>query len=1416
MQQFDWERYWVPLGKPVVMDGAFVVAPVADNPLYPVNNELVSTDSLPQEGIVVLLGEAGLGKTTELERLNKIEIQAEFIDLGEYGDENRLASRLATVLEGANSDSLIVLDGLDEALVGIPKAGEVMVEAYRQASPKPNLRISCRTAAWPPYLSKRFEDIAEDYAEYELCMLTEEDVTLALETTSSPDETWKKIHAAGSEPLVAKPSTLAMLVALAESSEIPSTRLELYHQGLLELCKESQVRLDRSDSTTNQLTPKECLAIAQAIAGRLILSGNSMITRLSQHEDAVTYEDLSGGSVATNESRSISVSIESIRHVVEHTALFSGRTSGVYGFAHRSYGEFLAARYLMTSVSAEQRDSLVHVDFHGSWRISPQLNEVTSWLADMDEQFRTSVLKSEPVVILRSDLASKPDCEKVQVAESLLAAVETETIYSVEDALQPEGWGERHSKTRQLLERLSCPSMSQAIRPWLIDSSKSNRVKDLAIDLAWFCRCKDLGEELLGIVLDSSLPTHLRVTAGYSISEIGPSELKSGLKQLLNSDQDDPDDQLKGVVLRNLWPGLISSMEMLNSLSYPQDQSFYGSYKGFLSSIKDASFLGDDDLIQAIAWAKKVTDSFHSHRDLGRIAGLIVFEGWKRLEDPSILNPLAELVVERLSRRTPLMRIPDANGSLSWKSECNQAVLSEISSDDDRRRALIAACMERLTDSTKTHIFLNIGMGGALAVEADFEWAIGQCLAADDDEIALRYAELARSLCMYANVGPFRNPAHVPVWLKAHQQSNAIRTAMNWPLQVDLGSELAKQLREQWEEEKSWEIQRTQQEPASPKPAEVLVDAMNRVDSDGIDWAPSLIHALMLHENSEGELFEDFTRDPTQGSVWLTASDDLRSRILHSIVRYLDEMPLPSQVGTEGSGILLSAWASIGLRIVVQADGDLIQGISTGRIQDLVPHLIDGFSRLSLTSTVDTTGLQYLYSRDGVSTCKSIVQLIVQRPTSQHLPSLIDSLAGELRSDFAKSVFAECKSYLANHPIAIPLVVWLIAEDMQGAFEFAVSQARSKYTAAQPDWGEIGSWLRTVASANPEVAWPKLHRFAAQSCDCAKQVLLAIPSRAWGPSNKKPFHESLSDAQLTDLLLLLFEHFDPTDDPLSDEGGVVTDLKETRRWRNSVLNTLVARGTKQSVAGLCKLSGQYPQHEWLKSHALQAVGQAVKAAWAPPSPLHLIQLESQAELRTVNSKRDLVEIISSSLTRWERHCRKMDQMRLLWNEVSQSPRLWRPKDEEDLSQTLVSWLNIDLVGRGIVLGRELQFSRRTSQDGKPGTRTDIVAIAESDSNSNDQITVIVEVKGSWHAEAATAMRTQLVDRYLVEHRATAGLYVVGWYDAPGWDPDDRRMRSRSWEDRSAASSDLHELSRTVEAEKPGIEVQALVLDCSLE
>lgn len=211
-------------------------------------------------------------------------------------------------------------------------------------------------------------------------------------------------------------------------------------------------------------------------------------------------------------------------------------------------------------------------------------------------------------------------------------------------------------------------------------------------------------------------------------------------------------------------------------------------------------------------------------------------------------------------------------------------------------------------------------------------------------------------------------------------------------------------------------------------------------------------------------------------------------------------------------------------------------------------------------------------------------------------------------------------------------------------------------------------------------------------------------------------------------------------------------------------------------------------------------------------------------MRLVQSGKHLLEVVIESLNRLEAKFHdELPAWREVWDRVpvekveagtkdkAQNKPMYRPIDENEFSDYVVRHLKADLKERGIIANREVVISK--------GERTDIhidAVVRNSRREVYDSVSVIIEVKGCWNEGLYTAMKAQLVDRYLKDNRCHYGLYLIGWFNCNAWytNGDNRYQKSKT---RNLAIDEVrkHFDSQAAEITHQGLTVRALVLDASV-
>lgn len=190
----------------------------------------------------------------------------------------------------------------------------------------------------------------------------------------------------------------------------------------------------------------------------------------------------------------------------------------------------------------------------------------------------------------------------------------------------------------------------------------------------------------------------------------------------------------------------------------------------------------------------------------------------------------------------------------------------------------------------------------------------------------------------------------------------------------------------------------------------------------------------------------------------------------------------------------------------------------------------------------------------------------------------------------------------------------------------------------------------------------------------------------------------------------------------------------------------------------------------------------------------------------MQNENQLVDVVIESLERLEEKLQGETPAAIyLWNKTGRN--LYRPKDENELSDFVKIHLDADLRDRGIIINREVEIRR--------GQETDIRvdAVAKRGQDTFDRITVIIEAKGCWHRELETAMGEQLLGRYMKENRCDHGLYLVGWFCSDKWDDEDYRKQDAPQCSLEEAQRRLND--QATQLSKGNVRIQAFVLDVTI-
>jgi hypothetical protein len=419
MARYPWKRLWCAReGTISLADGGFVAGPDGNGWLSP-NPDLRSVEEVADIPCLALLGEPGIGKSTALQDAVSAAEAAALasgdlvlsVNLAGVGSDAGLYRRVFDdpafrTWHSGSARLHLFFDSLDEALLEAGSIATVLLDELRRCDrDRLSLRIACRTAEWPERLDQGLPLLFEpdNFAALELVPLRRRDVEEAALIEELDSEAFvRELLVREVVPLAIKPVTLAFLFNLyREGGAFPHKQSELYGQGCFLLADERD-RDRRERRRAGDLSGAGRLALAERVAAVSMFAARDSVwlapDRGDKPDTAVTLAELAGGvehvaADAAAASSPIEVTEAALRETLR-TGLFSARGSNALGFAHQTYAEFLAARYLLNHrmpISEVMNLLSGHGDSAG--RLVPQLHEVAGWLATLEPRIFAAILE---------------------------------------------------------------------------------------------------------------------------------------------------------------------------------------------------------------------------------------------------------------------------------------------------------------------------------------------------------------------------------------------------------------------------------------------------------------------------------------------------------------------------------------------------------------------------------------------------------------------------------------------------------------------------------------------------------------------------------------------------------------------------------------------------------------------------------------------------------------------------------------------------------------------------------------------------------------------------------------------------------------------------------------------------------------
>ena len=513
-------------------------------------------------GAYVLLGEPGMGKTTEFEQearaLGDVAVLVEAHDLANLDADEHPEWKGKTLF----------IDALDETRAGHPDPRTPLDGIRRNLDKlgRPPLRLSCRHADWLATDQKRLEAVSPS-GEVTVLRLDPLDIGSAAELLRSKDGIRdvgafiEETTSRGLAGLLANPQSLDLLVRSVHDGAWPASRTETFEEACLVLAREpNQGHL----SGPPPKDPRQVLDTAGRLCATLLISGTPGLATTPPKADG-DYPYMTASRRSEHECREATQSM-----------LFRYREEGRTEPVHRHIAEYVAGRHVASLIDDGLPSVRVLALMSGpDGEIVSELRGLSAWLAAYSPTARRHLVERDPIgLALYGDIeAFSPDDR-----DALFRALVREPR-----RLEPT------HRTAAAFAPLATPAMRDVVKRALVrpqDGADGPLVVDFVLRLlAHAPPLPDLAPAFLEIARDGTQWPRVREAAlaafvHYREGDECDSHLMALLRDIQNRRVDDPDDQFLGKLLSALYPRRVSP-SMVWDYFKESNELFAGAYMQF-------------------------------------------------------------------------------------------------------------------------------------------------------------------------------------------------------------------------------------------------------------------------------------------------------------------------------------------------------------------------------------------------------------------------------------------------------------------------------------------------------------------------------------------------------------------------------------------------------------------------------------------------------------------------------------------------------------------------------------------------------------------------------------------------------------------------------------------------------------------
>jgi hypothetical protein len=1405
---YNWKRFWCPRGGKIdLSDGGYLYNPDSEYSHYH-PQDVVSFEKIVTTSCLILLGEPGIGKSTEIQNavtltkscLSLKDEQILYLNLNLYSDESRLINDLFVVPSFSNKKDLdepyyIFLDSLDECKLRIDTIINILSQKLNEFYYKNLfLRVSCRTAEWSGELEKNLIKIWGDkfVGVFELSPLRKADVEIALQENNINKESFlSQVYQKEVQPFTMRPITLEFLINIYKTnSALPNTRSELYSKGIRYLIEEPNPSRKES-KIKSKYTFQQKLFTTERIAALMLFCGKTALLIDSNddlvYKDDIQLEEIFGGEIA--ETGVIEIDEYVIKDVLS-SALFTLKEKNRMGSAHQTYIEYLAACYLIRNkLSEDQILNNILTSSTEKRKVIPQLRETTGWLVTLHPPLCKIIMEIDPEVLLNSDVTLQDDVEKNRIVDVILNLFENQELYDL------------NLSFRKYYHKFNYSGLSAQLKDFIINKKYRLSTREQALFIAEACSCYDLQDDLINVFIDKSEHLIVRNYIGYSLSHIIDSSHKILLKQLLNKElsgnpndefENDIEDELKGVILEILWPENISAIELFKLLKKPKNENLYGTYAGFLSKniIKD---LNPDDLPYALEWvSQQESRHINTMSDFGRLIDNIMYLSWEYLENENILNHFVKAVIHLLEDYDFIV-----------EKEKNELFTSELEENDSKRRILIESIYKTFTDPLNQINLLFGTPQRIISVDKDFAWLLNNSLLETDINKKKGWIILAR---INFNISEESNRDYL---IEAAGNNELIFEEFEHLLRpIELNSEEAQKAKKDYLKYNKPNRYEEKRKLFKLEWQENILKLISNLKEQDLKSYWELLWRL-CQDPDKAVQYSESQSDITILPGWKYLSEEEKGIIIEASKFYLINADPDDQAWLTKNIIHRPSTAGYkALRLLETADKNYFNSIEN-TVWERWSATIIAYPLLYQDSQdlyhEQILKIAYIKVRDAIT--KAFQTILEKECADDKYISITDRFNGFWNNQISEIVFLKMKDPNIGHNSFSLLLGNLIAHNYSPALDYFIALLKEIPPDQLANNQKILLGCAQILNKSNEIYWKIIWPLMKENVEFGRNLIYKVANGNYN------FISKLTEREIADLYLWLTTILPPSESRIGRGSRSVTPEYSATIFRDRLIDVIKFRGNNDSIKSIEFIKTQLSDTDWLNRILYETKLIYHQKNWIPPKPSEFLKIITDKNKRFINSEIELMQTIIESLKRLQAEMHGVTPSVIdIWNT---KPAPITPKYENYLSDFVKRHLSNDLVN--IIINREVEI--RPGIGNLKGEVPDLLVQTfkkNNDGSKVEPISITIETKCCWHPEFLSGMETQLKDRYLANNQCKFGLYLAGWYLCASWDKSDKRLKKTK-----GLSKNKEEITKFLSAQAESLSnddchIYSFVLDCTIK